>query len=824
MTGRRWLVFGLAGAALLLLAGRVLATLYVDYRWFEAMGASQVWRMQTENALFGRGLSLVFGSTFLFLNLYAVRNSVVSLVLPRRVANLEIGEEVPGHYLTVVVLALSVALGAILTVPQESWTAIALERYGIPFGAYTPYFPQLDIGFFVYWLPLETSLYLWSLIALLLAVAVVVFLYALTPSLRWERGSLHVSGYVRRHFAVLGALLLAVLAWSYRLDAYELVISGSGKEAMFSYVDKNAGVTVNLVLSVITLSAALVVLFSGWAGQVKVAFVTVTVILVLALGLRGLVPAVAQRMSPDDPGTRERPFEATRASYTQNAFAAHLPTVAPESIQFASLRDAARAVPVWDAAALASAVERGGASILGGTIAWRGSPAGIVSDVAARPARDGARAGADAQWGIARALAGAADNRGGLVRVDRAGAQSTEDILVAPTVVAEPGAGTAIVADSLNRLVAPVLGSTLSRLAYAWSRQDWRPLLGDLPGRRPKLLMRRGVRERVGALAPFFVQGTSVTPVLAADTLYWMVELYSASTSYPLSEHVRVAGGEYNYFRRAATAFVNGASGSVMLVRDSVVDSLAATWISRLPGMFRSWSSVPDAIAEALPPDADEAFVQARVLARYGRRDEAWPMRHLPLADGADSVISAGGAGAYFHVLSPAGGPRLLFPVLDAGERVQGFVVADGGRRRRTAWAPLAAPGPRWSVAVDRFQRAADSAGAARGAALQRGRMRAIPVAGTIAFLQSQYAWRPAEGAALVRVSVLEGDVLRHDRTLADLVGFAPPPSPLPSTPQEFRTRVGALYEAMRSALRRGDWPAFGAAYDELGRLLAAPR
>ena len=44
MTARRWLLLALAAAAVLLLAGRALAQAYVDYRWYEAMGAEQVWR------------------------------------------------------------------------------------------------------------------------------------------------------------------------------------------------------------------------------------------------------------------------------------------------------------------------------------------------------------------------------------------------------------------------------------------------------------------------------------------------------------------------------------------------------------------------------------------------------------------------------------------------------------------------------------------------------------------------------------------------------------------------------------------------------------
>jgi len=38
------------------------------------------------------------------------------------------------------------------------------------------------------------------------------------------------------------------------------------------------------------------------------------------------------------------------------------------------------------------------------------------------------------------------------------------------------------------------------------------------------------------------------------------------------------------------------------------------------------------------------------------------------------------------------------------------------------------------------------------------------------------------------------------------------------------RARVELLYEQMRSALQRGDWVAFGRAYEALGALLGVPK
>jgi uncharacterized membrane protein (UPF0182 family) len=47
---------------------------------------------------------------------------------------------------------------------------------------------------------------------------------------------------------------------------------------------------------------------------------------------------------------------------------------------------------------------------------------------------------------------------------------------------------------------------------------------------------------------------------------------------------------------------------------------------------------------------------------------------------------------------------------------------------------------------------------------------------------------------------------------------------PLVSPPRgDLKAAVSALYQSMRDALKRGDWAAFGRAFDALGRTLAQP-
>src|SRR4051812_4352316 len=207
MTTRRWLMSVLVAAAVLLIVGRSLAGVYSDYLWYEALGAGALWRVRMSAVAAMRLGSGVAAGLFAFINLYAVRKSVVSLVFPRRLGNLEIGEEVPGRYLMTAVIALSAGIGPLPAAPQRAWTPFDVAMNGRSFGEAEPYF-QRDLGFFVYWLPFESALWTWAFFSILIITVAVIALYALTPSLKWQRGAPQATMYVRRHFTVLvGALL-----------------------------------------------------------------------------------------------------------------------------------------------------------------------------------------------------------------------------------------------------------------------------------------------------------------------------------------------------------------------------------------------------------------------------------------------------------------------------------------------------------------------------------------------------------------------------------------------------------------------------------------
>jgi hypothetical protein len=825
---RRWLIAAALGVALLLLLGKALAGVYVDYRWFAALGAESVWWARVENLLILRGLSGTVATIFFFCNLYAVRHSVVSLVLPRRVANIEIGEEVPSRYLLLAVIAMSLLFGILLAFPQDDWTSLALVRWGQPFREADPYF-EYDLGFWVYWLPFETSLHVWSLIALLAATTVVVFLYALTPSLRWERGTLHVSGYVRRHLSLLGSLLIFLLAWSYRLDGLGLVLNGTGPAGAFTSLDWKVAVPANFVLAFATAAAAVLVGWAAWSGQMRIAFVTVTAVLALSLGLRQFLPPLAQRLAgPVDPELRESPYLATRAGYTRRAYAVDRVVTgeAASRATLPSLRDGVQSLSEWDAGAIKRAVERRRQGIVSGSIGWAADSSRLIAVAVQRPT------GPDAvdpftSWTVTRTRAWSSDDRGGITGLNGGGIEEGGTIPAA--LVYDSASGPLVVSDRDGDVDAPEISQWPSRVAHAWDQQNLRLMFSDVDVKDPRMMLHRDVHDRLEMLTPFFWQSAHVTPIAWRDTLYWAIHLYSATDYYPLSEHTHLGGEDVSYVRHAATAVVQAHSGHVTLVADSVLDPIAATWVRRFPSLFTSWSSLPATVVANIPPPIESAVAQAAAYARVGMRAEPSPAAHLPPSFGGDTSLF-GGAYRPAH-LTPADS-RLAWttPLLDVGERVKGVMISVGGTQPVTYWYPLAEPGLRWPAVLERLMRVPETPAPPRDVTLRRGPVRIIPIrGGSAAYLQTTYAWRADGPPTVARVAVYGGaaarDSVAFGLSLAEAVGMRPDTTGVNAamTPADFRQRVNDLYAAMREALRRGDWTAFGKAYDDLGRVLRVP-
>ena len=341
---RRRLLIGVVIAAALLVGGRLLSSLYADYTWYKAMGATALWSERAGDLVLIYGIGSVIAVMVAFVNLSALGRSIGALTLPRRLANVEFGEAVPHKYLDRFALIMSIAIAAAMTPVLPSWVSLALAKRQVSFRESDPYF-QHDLAFYTTWLPFEKSTYSWTMLLLVVVSVLVVFLYSLTPGLRWERAGLRMSARVRRHLSVLASLLLLVTMWSYRLQAYDLLMHGGGAGGVFSYVDHQWLLPGLLVLTIATAAAAITVLLSGWTGQLRTSFVAVTAIVILSITVQEIIPLVVRKFTPpEEQLTRERPYVATRADFTRRAYAVN--PISDESMRRLGPASAVDSVPL----------------------------------------------------------------------------------------------------------------------------------------------------------------------------------------------------------------------------------------------------------------------------------------------------------------------------------------------------------------------------------------------------------------------------------------------------------------------------------------------
>src|SRR5215213_3368805 len=162
MISRQRLAWAIALAAAVLFTGRIIALLYADHEWYVALGAEPLWQERARDLAIIHVVSAVFAGLFALVNIYAIRRSIVSLAFPRRLGNVEFGEEVPERTLDVAALVLAVAVAIVMSFVVPPWPQLTALRAGPTFGESDPFF-QMDLSFYTTWLPLETALYVWTL-------------------------------------------------------------------------------------------------------------------------------------------------------------------------------------------------------------------------------------------------------------------------------------------------------------------------------------------------------------------------------------------------------------------------------------------------------------------------------------------------------------------------------------------------------------------------------------------------------------------------------------------------------------------------------------
>ncbi len=140
-----------------------------------------------------------------------------------------------------------------------------------------------------------------------------------------------------------------------------------------------------------------------------------------------------------------------------------------------------------------------------------------------------------------------------------------------------------------------VLGGFLRRSIIALERGEISkvPFSDDITSQ-SRLLMRRNVQQRVQTLAPFLVFDSDPYIVVSDDgRLYWMMDAYTSSDSYPYSRQYRLGRQSVSYLRNSVKAVVDAYDGSVTFYVFDPEDPIIAAYRNLFPTLFSDASNMP---------------------------------------------------------------------------------------------------------------------------------------------------------------------------------------------------------------------------------------
>jgi hypothetical protein len=168
-----------------------------------------------------------------------------------------------------------------------------------------------------------------------------------------------------------------------------------------------------------------------------------------------------------------------------------------------------------------------------------------------------------------------------------------------------------------------LLGNFLRRILIAIDRDDLAKLpFSDDVNKDSRLLMRRSLRDRVTALAPFLTYDPDPYIVLGDDgRLSWIMDAFTASDTYPYSTHSRLDRDSINYMRNSVKVVIDAYDGTATFYVFDTEDPIIAAYRRIFPDLFKNASMMPPGLRKHVRYPELLLKLQAEVYGLYHMTD-----------------------------------------------------------------------------------------------------------------------------------------------------------------------------------------------------------
>ncbi len=657
------IVTGLGILALLML-GQAGSELYTEVLWFRETGHTSVfWTRVWAHALV-RLVTGGLGAAFVLFNLWIVVRQLGPVHLRRRYLNLEIAEQVPRRYVHTGVVVAAILAGwwlSAITFGGDTPLAVLAWLNRSTWGIRDPQF-QRDLGFFVFSLPLYTRLLEYLLLVAVWSVLLIAIGYVLVGAVRLRENRLEVDDTPRLHFALVIAFLILLLGVRYWLGRYGILLDGKGFSGAVGYTDVHARLPAQRVLAVLSLGAAVALVYGALRRVWWPPLVMVGLLLLSSVVLGYAYPSIIQKLRVEPTQLeRERRFISWHIEFTRMAYGLGdlegTPYVPRNGSVggWAQVAHALGRLPLWDPERLQEVFDQkhsGVAYYRFPSVQYdRYGESGADQQVAIG-VREFNPEGLQEQrrtWqtlhlnprvvrGVGAMVVPASEKTAvgdpvpwvqGFAPVLRDPIAPAALDIAEPTVYFGEDTDGYLVLGSKNdsvstrdwrsRAAGIPIGSFLRVVAFSWRFNDRNLLFaGEQLTDSSRLIFRRRVTERVAHIAPFLEWDPVVLPVVARGRIVWMLDGYADSNTFPIARSRQLGtAGWVRYRRHVVKATVDAVTGAVAFYALTDAEPILESYRRVFPGLIQPIQDMPPELASHLRYPADFFQLQAEILKDY---------------------------------------------------------------------------------------------------------------------------------------------------------------------------------------------------------------
>lgn len=309
----------LGGLVLVLLT---LAQFWTEVLWFDQIGYVDVLRTQwlTQGVMFLVGGGVVGGVLFVNLAIAYRHRPVYAPSTPEQ-QNLDRYRDSIEPLRRLVTIAGPLLLGLFAGATAAArWQDVQLWLNRVSFGESDPQF-GIDISFYVFVLPVLRFAVSLLMTAVFLGGLAAVATHYLYGGIRLTVRGLTVTRAARIHLAVLGAVFVLLMAVSYWLDRYSLLLNTGEKFDGASYTDINAVMSAKGVLAGIAVVVAALFVVTAVRGDWRMPAIGLGLMVVSGIVVGGVYPYIVEKFQVE-PNAQEleapyiqRNIDATLAAY-----------------------------------------------------------------------------------------------------------------------------------------------------------------------------------------------------------------------------------------------------------------------------------------------------------------------------------------------------------------------------------------------------------------------------------------------------------------------------------------------------------------------------